>query len=142
MAASRAHADDPPGPHPENQLKRRELRGARHALLGVLVVVAGLAIAKLLGAGPPMRYLTTGTLAVLAASQTLAAVAIASHRAHARMVALAAALVVVAWGVWQVIVWNDVTWFQVALLGTGSFEALLVAGCTPRGHVRRRGMFA
>ncbi len=121
-----------PGPHPENRRKRRELRGARHALIGVLVLVAGLAVASTLGAGPSIPRIDGRLLMVLAAMQAVGAFVIASHRLYARTLALAAALFAVGWGVWQVIVWNDVTWFQVALLGVGLFETVLVAGSTPR----------
>jgi hypothetical protein len=121
-----------PGPHPEAQRKRRELRGARHALIGVLVLVAGLAIASSLGAGPPVRRIDGRLLTVLAAVQAVGAFMIARRQLHARTVALAAALFAASWGVWQVIVRNEVTWFQIALLGVGFLEGVLVAGCTPR----------
>ena len=115
-----------PGPQPENQRKRRELRGARHALVSVLVVVAALAVVRML------PHVAVGLLMCLAASQVVAAVVIATDQPRARTIALAVALFAVVWGVWHVLVQNEVTWFQVVLLGGGSLEALLVAGSTPR----------
>jgi hypothetical protein len=105
-------------------------------LIAVLVISAAIAIGIAIRARP-----ATGTamLLVLAGAQLLAAFALVVHDARARMVALIAALAAIAWGAWQVVVWNDVTWFQIGLLGVGALEALFVAGCTPRDAVERRG---
>jgi hypothetical protein len=107
--------------HPENRRNRRELRGPRRGLIAVLLGVAVLAFTH-----------PTAPLVVLAVVQALAAAALVIHATHARAGALAAALFAIACAGWQVIGWNEVTWFQIALLALGSLEALLVAGCTPR----------
>jgi hypothetical protein len=114
-------------PHPENTLRRQELRGARHALIGVLIGAAALAIVALVR----MRVAPAMMIA-LAALQLVAAGWLARRFRRARLVALLAALVPVAWGLEQIMVLDVATWFQLALLGVGALEALLVAGCTPR----------
>lgn len=116
--------------HPENTRRRQELRGPRHALIGVLVVTAVLAIVAIVRYSPPAA--TTGMLVVIAALQLVGAGFLAARFLRARMVALVAALVAIAWGIEQVLVLDVVTWFQLAVLGIGALEALLVAGCTPR----------
>ena len=114
-------------PNPENTRRRQELRGPRHALMGMLLVVAALAIAALvrLSASP-------GMLIVIAATQVVAAGFLARRLMRARLVAVVAALLPIAWGLEQILVLDVVTWFQLVLLGSGALEALLVAGCTPR----------
>lgn len=116
--------------HPENTRRRQELRGPRQALIGVLVVAAVLAIVAVVRTSP--TAVATGMLLVLAAIQLAAAGFLAAHIVRARIVALVAALVATAWGIEQILVIDVVTWFQLALLGIGALEALLVAGCTPR----------
>jgi hypothetical protein len=116
--------------HPENTRRRQELRGPRHALIGVLVVAAVLAIVTGVRTSPTAA--ATGMLVALAAIQLVAAGFLAGHVVRARMIALVAALFAIAWGIEQVLVLDVVTWFQLALLGIGALEALLVAGCTPR----------
>ncbi|HET9989236.1 MAG TPA: hypothetical protein VFQ65_11965 [Kofleriaceae bacterium] len=116
-------------PHPENTRRRQELRGPRNALIGVLVVAAMLAIVAVVRTSPNVA---TGMLLVLAAIQLVAAGFLAARFLRARMVALVAALSAAAWGIEQILVIDVVTWFQLALLGIGALEALLVAGCTPR----------
>jgi uncharacterized membrane protein len=114
-------------PNPENTLRRQELRGARHALIGVTIVVAVLAIVALvrMAVSPVM-------LIALAVLQLSAAVWLARRFKRARLVALVAALLPLAWGFGQILVLDVATWFQLVLLGVGALEALLVAGCTPR----------
>jgi fatty acid desaturase len=118
-------------PQPENTRRRQELRGPRHALISALVIVAALAIAALVrwSASPVMLPVM---LIVLAATQAVAAALLARRYARARLVALAAAFVPIAWGFEQILVVDVVTWFQLVLLGIGALEALLVASCTPR----------
>ena len=116
---------DAAGPHPENQRKRSELRGARHALIGVMLLAAVLAVV-LLG------RIDSRVLFFVAATQAAAAVLVATHQRGARALALAAALVALGWGIQRVLVLDSVSWFELSLIGTGVFEALLVAGCTPR----------
>ncbi len=143
---------DRPGPHPENQRKRRELQGPRRTLIGVLALAAVGALARVfgLGAGPAAVADFTGPLPLLAsagfgatmlvlvaASQALAAGLLAVHHLHARTVALVAALVVIAWGAAQILVLDRVTWFALGLLAVGALEALLVAGCTPRDTAKK-----
>ena len=128
---------DRPGPHPENQRKRTELRGPRQALIGVLAIAAVLALVALFGFGSALPR--SGILLVLiAATQAVAAGLLVRHHVRARMVALAAALVALAWGVLHVLVLDEVTWLQLALMGTGTLEAFLVAGCTPRDTGKKR----
>lgn len=114
-------------PNPENTLRRQELRGARHALIGMAIVVAALAIVAVvrMAASPAM-------LIAIAVLQLIAAGWLARRRRRARLVALVAALLPLAWGLEQIMVLDVVTWFQLALLGVGALEALLVAGSTPR----------
>jgi hypothetical protein len=114
---------DRPGPHPENQRKRRELRGPRHALIGVALIVA-VGVVVVSGAQP-----VAIAISVLEAA---AAVMLVIHHVWARRVALGAALVAIGWGIDGVLVLDRVTWFELGLLGVGVFEALLVAACTPR----------
>ena|ERR1700733_8825223 len=140
---------DQPGPHPENQRKRRELRGPRRGLIGVLAIAGALAIitgARLL-AGRPIDLVatsphTTGILlaVVIGGTQVLAALLLLIHHIRARMVALVAALLAVAWSVLQIMLIDGVTWFQLALLGVGALEAAFVAGCTPRDDGSKKQM--
>ncbi len=144
---------DVPGPHPENQRKRRELRGPRRALIGLLAVTAVLAVlgglaliaaptarlfaqpVDVLFASPLASVRGTGvTLVVLiGGTQAFAALLLIGHRVQARMVALVAALITACWGLLQMMMALDgVTWFQLVVFGVGALEAFLVAGCTPR----------
>jgi hypothetical protein len=120
-------------PNPENTLRRQELRGARHALIGVAIVVAALAIVAVvrMAASPAM-------LIAIAALQLIAAAWLARRLPRARLVALVAALLPLAWGLEQIMVLDVATWFQLALLGAGALEALLVAACTPRDVPKSR----
>lgn len=149
---------DPPGPHPENQRKRRELRGPRRALIGLLAASAAIAVlgglgliamphGKLLGQSLELRFATpltavrgTGVVlvVVIGVTQALAALLLLQHHVHARAAALIAALIVVAWSLLQMMLLNGATWFQLALFGVGALEAFLVAGCTPRGSTRNK----
>jgi hypothetical protein len=114
-------------PHPENTRRRQELRGARNALIGMLIISAALAIVALvrLPVAPAMMI-------AIAALQLVAAGWLLRRVPRARLVALVAALVPIAWGLEQIMVLDVVTWFQLSLLGIGALEALLVAACTPR----------
>jgi hypothetical protein len=114
-------------PNPENTLRRQELRGARNALIGALIISAVLAIVALvrMAVAPAMMI-------AVAVTQVVAAGWLARRRRRARLVALVAALLPLAWGLEQIMVLDVVTWFQLALLGVGALEALLVAGSTPR----------
>ena len=146
-------ARDVPGPHPENQRKRRELQGPRRALIGLLAVSAVLAVlgGLTLIAVPNIRLfqrpadelfgsaLTSlrGTGAVLVVliggTQAVAALLLIGHRVRARLVALVAALIAACWGLLQMMTAVDgITWFQLVVFGGGALEAFLVAGCTPR----------
>ena len=145
-------APDRPGPHPENQRKRRELRGPRTTLVGVLALVAAGALARLcgLGSGPVATTDVTGLtpllasnalavmlLVLVAITQAMAAGLLAVHQRHARTIAWAAALLVLAWAVAQIVVLDQVTWFPLGLLAAGALEALLIAGCTPRDAAKK-----
>ena len=51
-------------------------------------------------------------------------------------------LIETAWSIAEILVFDVVTWFELTLLAIGVFEALLVAGCTPRdsgGKKKMRG---
>jgi len=122
-------AGDRPGPHPENQRKRRELQGPRRSLIGMLAIAAGLALADAFAARSAIE---TPLLVIVAATQAIACALLAMRTPRARRVALAAALFAIAFGALEILGWDRVTWFQLALLGTGALESLLVAGCTPR----------
>lgn len=148
-------ARDVPGPHPENQRKRRELRGPRRALIGllataaVLSVLGGLALivvptarlfhqpVDVLFASPLTSLRGTGVLLVIliGGTQAFAALLLIGHRVHARMIALIAALITASWGLLQMMMATDgITWFQLVVFGVGALEAFLVAGCSPRGR--------
>lgn len=122
--------------HPENTRRRQELRGPRHALIGVLVVAAVLAVLAIARMSPSAA--TTGLWAVLAAMQLIAAGFLAARFLRARLVAVVAALAAIAWGVEQILVNDVVTWVQLVVLGIGALELLLVAGCTPRDPPKKR----
>jgi hypothetical protein len=140
-----------PGPRPENTRRRRELQGPRRALIGLLGMAAALAVflgatlivlpnAQLfrerfdvLFASPLSETRATGaTLIAIGAVQAWAALTLVQHQVRARLIALVAALIVVAWSLLQMMVSNGVTWFQICAFGVGALEAFLVAGCTPR----------
>ena len=148
-------ARDVPGPHPENQRKRRELRGPRRALIGLLTVSAGLAVlgglaliivptARLFHQPVDVLFASSLTslrgtglvlVVVIGGTQALAAALLIGHRVRARMIALGAALIAAGWGLVQMMTAIDgVTWFQLLAFGVGALEAFLVAGCTPRGR--------
>jgi hypothetical protein len=152
-------ARDVPGPHPENQRKRRELRGPRRALIGLLAVTAGLAVLggltliavpniqlfhrpadELFGSSLTSLRGTGAVLVVLiGGTQAFAALLLIGHRVRARMVALVAALITGCWGLLQMMVALDgITWFQLVVFGVGALEAFLVAGCTPRKTVPKK----
>jgi hypothetical protein len=119
-------------PHPENTRSRQELRGARQTLIGVAIAIAVLAIVAL------VRHRHTAVMLVLiAALQLIAAGYLVRRIKRARLVALVAALLPMAWGFEQILVLDVATWFQLALLGAGAFEALLIAACTPRDPPKR-----
>lgn len=130
---------DRPGPHPENQLKRRELRGPRRSLIGVDAIVAVLAAVVLAGR---MTSVSNGLTLVLlvGVTQGLAAFLLAIHHVEARKVALGAALLAIGWAVAQILLFDEVTRFSLTLLGVGVFEAMLVASCTPRDSGKRKKM--
>jgi hypothetical protein len=153
---------DRPGPHPENQRKRRELRGPRQSLIGLLAVVAVLAVAGGLAliarpddhvlrqpvdlqVGSPFTSIRgTGVLLalVIGSTQGIAAFLLLLHHVRARMVALIASLIAVVLSVLQMMLLDGATWLQLTLFGIGALEVLLVAGCTPRessGPKKMRG---
>jgi len=141
---------DAPGPRPENQRKRTEVRRPRRELIGLLAVVAVAAIASgidMLARGdghlrptslvvdPPfVSYRATGTILVFAigGTQLLAMWRTLTRHLHARRLAWLAALLPLAWGAIQVMVLDVVTWFQLAVLAVGALEVLLIAASTPR----------
>ncbi len=148
MTASERHGDVG-GPRPENQLKRVEIRKARHGLIGLLALVALAAIAfaalrrsdaRFLGLPP--GYLASGTAlgvaALLGAMHAFAAVLFAGHAARARMVAgIAGALLIVA-GVGVILLVSGPAWVPAAVLFVGFVELMLVAGATPRKPAKRK----
>lgn len=81
---------------------------------------------------PSLRGTGVVLVALIGATQALAAVLLLGHYVRARAVALGAALILVAWGTWQMMMLDDATWFQLTMAGAGGLEVLLVAGCTPR----------
>ncbi len=148
---TRPSAHDLPGPHPELRRKRRELKGPRDGLIGLLAVVAVLAlgggIALLAGVdgrqllrpglpagSPAMAFRGTGVVLVLVigGSQALAAWLLVRHQVRARAMALVAALILIGWSVAQLLLLNGVSNFQLVTFSVGALEVFLVAGCTPR----------
>lgn len=148
MTGSERHGDVG-GPRPENQLKRVEIRKARHALIGLLSIVAVAAIAFVVlrrsdpsFLGLPPGYLASGTAlgfaVVIATMHAFAAVLFAIHAERARlMAAIAGALVMVA-GVGVALASPGADWVPAALLFGGFVELLLVAGATPRKPAKRK----
>ncbi|CAN5833407.1 hypothetical protein BH11MYX2_BH11MYX2_24580 [soil metagenome] len=137
------------GPRPENQLKRVEIRKARHGLIGLLALVAlaAIAFAGLRRSdahflGLPTSFLAGGTAlgfaGLIAASHALAAVLFAMHSPRARlMAAIAGALVIIA-GVAVLLSEPGPGWVPAVLLLGGFFELFLVAGATPRKPAKRK----
>lgn len=141
--------EDVGGPRPENQLKRVEIRKARHGLIGLLalVAVAAIAFAVLRRSdahflGLPPGYLAGGTAlgfaGLIAAAHALAAVLFAIHAARARMMAGIAGVLVMIAGVGVVVSVSGPNWIPATLLFGGFFELLLVAGATPRKPAKRK----
>lgn len=138
---------DRPGPHPENQRKRTELRGPRHALIGVLVlaalgaIVAGVVVtvsgtANVLGltiVSPFASVRGTGVLLalVIGGTQAGSALLLAGHYRRARMMSLLAAFIAVAWSALHGMILGGAA-FPLVLFAFGALEVFLVAGCTPR----------
>ena len=133
-ASTHAADGDAMTSQPENTRRRRELRGPRHALIGVLALVVVLAIIAAADHRAPV-----GLAAIIGITQAIAAVLLVGHQLHARMAALGAALLAIAWSVVQIVRLDGVTSLELALLGVGVFEAMLVAGCTPRDAPKLRG---
>ncbi|MDQ3335493.1 MAG: hypothetical protein M4D80_10035 [Myxococcota bacterium] len=151
---------DKPGPHPENQRKRTEIRGPRHALIGVLVcaaigmVIVGIMLIQgadgravrlspeLLAGSPFGSFREIGLmLAILiGGTQAVAATLFALHHPRARHVAAVAAGIAVACGAAFVLAMHRTSWLEPTLFGIGFLELLLVAGCTPRksAHPKHR----
>ncbi|MEJ7596269.1 MAG: hypothetical protein WKG01_00045 [Kofleriaceae bacterium] len=147
MTGSARHGDVG-GPRPENQLKRVEIRKARHGLIGLLAIVALAAIAfavlrrsdaRFLGLPPGYLANSTalGFTVLIAATHALAAVLFAVNAARARLMAgIAGALLMVA-GVGVILLVPGVNWVPATLLFGGFIELLLVAGATPRKPRKR-----
>lgn len=140
---------DAGGPHPENQLKRVEIRKARHGLIGLLSIVAIAAVAFAIlrrsdahFLGLPPGYLAGGTAlgfaAVIAAAHALAAVLFAVHAKRARLMAGIAGALVIAAGVGVILLVPGADWIPAILLFGGFVELLLVAGATPRKPAKRK----
>ena len=125
---------DHPGPHPENQLKRRELVGARHGLLEVLAIAAVLAIVGGVRMSSPLLGVMIG------GTQALGAVFVLARQQPFRLVALGAALLAIGWAVLRIVTYTGVEWLSLSVLGGGLLEALLVAGSTPRDDGTRKKM--
>ena len=119
---------DRPGPRPENQRKRQEVRGPRHALVGVLTIAAFLAALGVL-----QQIADRRALVVICVTQALGAWLLLGRHPRGRIVAVFAALFAIGWGVAQILIFDGVSWFSLSLLGVGALEALLAAGATPRG---------
>lgn len=148
MTASERHGDVG-GPRPENQLKRVEIRQARHGLIGLLAIVALAAIAfaalrrsdaRFLGLPP--GYLAGGSAlgfaGLIGAAHTFAAVLFALHAARARLAAgVAGALLMVA-GVGVILLASGPAWIPATVLFVGFVELMLVAGATPRKPAKRK----
>ncbi len=142
MSASERPSDQG-GPRPENQRKRAELRGPRHALIGLLAVVAVGAVAfgilrrsdgQSLGLPPGYLEGASGLLLVglLAAVHAAAAVILLVQPTRGRVVAAVAAAVAIGTSVVLIMSMLGVTWFPALLFFIGFVEILLVAGSTPR----------
>lgn len=129
-----ASQQDLPGPHPENQLKRQEVRKPRRGLIVLLALAA-------LAAFGSFRATGIAFALVIGSSQAVAAAMFAGRRPPARAVATAAALLAVAWSVAWILVVDDVTWVALTVLAIGVFELLLVAGSTPRKDSARKRHF-
>jgi len=149
-------ASEPPrdkgGPRPENQRKRTEIRGPRHALIAVLALAAlgaiivgvmliqrgdgravGLSPELLLGS-PLHSFRGMGlALAILVGgTQAVAAILFVRYHARARHGAAVAAGIAVACSALMVMLMARRSWLELALFGIGFIEFLLVAACTPR----------
>lgn len=135
------------GPRPENQLKRVEIRKARHGLIALVSIVALVAIAFALlrrsdarFLGLPPGYLAGGTAlgvaAAIGAMHALAVVLFAVHAERARLTAGIAAALLIGAGVGVILVVGT-HWVPATLLFGGVVELLLVAGATPRKPAKR-----
>ncbi len=148
MSASERPSDTG-GPRPENQRKRAELRGPRHALIGMLAVVAIGAIAfgvlrrsddRFLGLPPGYLEGASGLLLVglLASVQALAAVVLLVQPARGRLIGAIAAAVAIGSSVVLVTSTRGPAWVPALLFFIGFVEILLVAGSTPRKPAHRK----
>lgn len=121
------------GPHPENQIKRVEVRRPRHALLAMLVSMSA---AALIGLG--MGRVGLVLALIVAVTQGGAAIVLVAHRKLGRHAALAAALIAIVWGAATIAVVNVATWLSGGMVALGVFETMLVAGSTPRKNPGRK----
>ena len=141
--------DDAGGPRPEKQLKRVEIKKARHGLIGLLSIVALAAItfavlrrsaAHFLGL-PPGRLAggtALGFIALIAATHALAAVMFAVQAKRARLIAAIAGALMIVVGVGITLSGPATNWIPATLLFGGFVELLLVAGATPRKAAKRK----
>ena len=137
---------DKGGSHPENQLKRVELRKARGSLVALLALVAlgaiGFAAVRRsanldLAAG----YLGGSGLTVallLGGAHALAGLFLVAHVPRARLVAGLAASLMIVTSIAMLILAVGSSWVPATLFLVGMFELLLVAGSTPRKPAHRK----
>ncbi|HEY3804885.1 MAG TPA: hypothetical protein VGL61_19875 [Kofleriaceae bacterium] len=80
-----------------------------------------------------------GSLAlIVAGSHATAAIVLVVQRKIGRRVALIAALIAIVWAVANIAVAGGVRWLPGGLIVIGLFEAMLVAGSTPRRDPDRK----
>ncbi len=156
-----ARPSDKGGARPENQRKRTEVRGPRHALLGLLAIAAigaltvGVLLIQrpdgrsvklsidLLASSPLTSFRGIGLLLalVIGGTQTLAASLLVLRHERARQVAAIAGGIIVVTSAVMVMLSIGLSWLQPTLFAIGFIELLLVAASTPRKPVDRAHRF-
>lgn len=158
MTAS-TRPQDKGGSRPDQQRKRVEIRGPRHALIGVLAAAAvgliaigimvlprgdggSVRLSADLLAGSPLSFRGLGVVLVMVgATQAIAAVMLVLHHPRGRHVAAAAGVLVALLAAILVMLMAGSSWLPVALFGVAFMELLLVAASTPRKPVERKSRF-
>ncbi len=158
MTAS-TRPQDKGGSRPDQQRKRVEIRGPRHALIGVLAAAAicviavgilvlrrgdggGVRLSSDLLAGSPLSFRGLGVvLVVVGISQAIAGTLLVLHHPRGRHVAAAAGVIVALLAAILVMLMAGSSWLPVALFGAAFMELLLVAASTPRKPIERKSRF-
>ncbi|MBA3397502.1 MAG: hypothetical protein H0T89_33065 [Deltaproteobacteria bacterium] len=156
-ASTRPH--DKGGSRPDQQRKRVEIRGPRHALIGVLAAAAvgliaigtmvlvrgdggSVRLSDNLLAGSPLSFRALAMiLVVVGATQVIAAIMLVLHHPRGRHVAAAAGVLVALLAAILVMLMAGTSWLPVALFGVAFMELLLVAASTPRKPMVRKSRF-